>query len=53
MCNELPHTVECKSIYPFFERIAAFDVLQAAENYAKECAAANRKYEYRVKTVSD
>ena len=49
--SKLPYKVECKSTYPFFELIAAFNVEQAAVGYAGECALANADtaYEYRVK----
>lgn len=49
--NSLPYKVECKSSYPFFELIAAFNVEPAATGYAGECALANADtlYEYRVK----
>lgn len=46
--NKLPYVVECKSLYPFFEAIAAFDVQGVAEHYAIECRKTNPKYEYRV-----
>lgn len=48
--NSLPYKVECKSSYPFFELIAAFNVETAATAYAGECALANANtnYEYRV-----
>lgn len=48
MRNQLPYAVECKSSYPFFERIAAFNCDVAAIGYAEECAAANRAFSYRV-----
>jgi hypothetical protein len=47
--STLPYKVECKSIYPFFEVIAAFNVESAAESYALECYAINSEYTYRVK----
>jgi hypothetical protein len=37
----LPYVVECKSSYPFYEPIAAFNVESAAQWYAKECAETN------------
>ncbi len=45
---ELSYIIECKSTYPFFETIAAFNVSRAAEAYANECRATNPKYEYRI-----
>ncbi len=48
MRNQLPYSVECKSSYPFFERIAAFDIAHAARAYADECATTNPQFEYRV-----
>lgn len=46
--NQLPYAVECKSLSPSFERIAAFDCCPAAVNYAEECQKSNPKAEYRV-----
>lgn len=46
--NALPYVVECKSTYPFFETIAAFNVECAAHRYAAECSATNPQFEYRV-----
>lgn len=46
---KLPYRVECKSSYPFFEVIAAFDCEGPARGYARDCAATNPKFEYRVK----
>lgn len=48
--NSLPYKVECKSSYPFYELIAAFNVEAAATAYAGECALANAdtNYAYRV-----
>jgi hypothetical protein len=46
--TKLPYSVECKSTYPFFERIAAFDVGRVALAYAEECASTNPQFEYRV-----
>jgi hypothetical protein len=43
---KLPYKVECKSSYPFYELIAAFDCEQAA--YADDCYNANPKYSYHV-----
>lgn len=48
MARKLPYVVECKSIYPFFEEIAAFDVDSVAHKYAADCAAENTQYAYRV-----
>lgn len=47
--TKLPYRVECKSSYPFYELIAAFDCENAAVGYAGECALTNLKYSYRVK----
>lgn len=47
--NSLPYKVECKSSYPFFELIAAFNVEAAAVAYAGECVASNPKFSYTVK----
>lgn len=46
--NPLPYVVECKSSYPFFEPIAAFNVESVAQSYAAECAAVNPQFVYRV-----
>lgn len=46
--TKLPYKVECKSSYPFFETIAAFDVEQAAKGYASECSLVNNSFTYRV-----
>lgn len=46
--TKLPYKVECKSSYPFFELIAAFDCEQAAKAYSEECARLNVRYQYRV-----
>ena len=49
MRNSTPYKVECKSSYPFFETIAAFNLESAAQRYAKECAdAVGPLFEYRV-----
>ena len=48
MSNPLPYAVECKSIFAFFERIAAFDCPSAAIGYAEQCAASNPHNSYRV-----
>lgn len=46
---KLPYTVECKSTYPFFEAIAAFNVGPIAIAYAKECREGKpSSFEYRV-----
>lgn len=48
--NELvPFYVECKSTYPFFEVMAAFNSEVVARRYAEDCHAANPKFEYRVR----
>jgi hypothetical protein len=44
----LPFKVECKSTYPFYETIAAFDCEPAARAYAHNCAEANEAFTYRV-----
>jgi hypothetical protein len=44
----LPCVVECKSTYPFFEKIAAFNVRVAAQWYADQCAETNSAFQYRV-----
>lgn len=46
--SKLPYRVECKSLYPFFEVIAAFDCDRAAFAYASQCAATNLKFDYQV-----
>ena len=48
MASKLPYKVECKSTYPFYELIAAFDCEHAARAYADECYDANPKYSYHV-----
>jgi hypothetical protein len=48
MARKLPYVVECKSTYPFFEEIAAFDCEHAAEGYTAECQRQTPQYEYRV-----
>lgn len=45
---KLPYKVECKSSYPFFELIAAFDCEQPALHYAANCQKTNPINEYRV-----
>ena len=47
--SKLPYRVECKSLFPFFELIAAFDHERAAFAYASQCAANNLKFEYQVR----
>lgn len=49
--EHVPFYVECKSTYPFFEVIAAFNSEVVARRYAEDCQRANSKYEYRVKMV--
>jgi hypothetical protein len=49
--NKLKYRVDCKSTYPFWETIAAFDCRPPAEAYARECAEANPQYEYRVRNA--
>ena len=46
---KLPYQVECKSLYPFFETIAAFDCDRAAFAYASRCAENNMKFDYQVR----
>lgn len=46
--NETPYKVECKSSYPFFEVIAAFNDFSIAFAYAKDCAKTNPMFKYRV-----
>lgn len=48
LATTLPFVVECKSTYPFFETIAAFNVRQAADAYVRECGQTNPGYTYRV-----
>ena len=48
MARKLQYVVECKSTYPFFEEIAAFNVNEVALHYARECAETNPQYVYRV-----
>lgn len=43
-----PYVVECKSTYPFFETIAAFNVDSVAEAYARDCRETNPQFVYRV-----
>lgn len=44
----LPYIVECKSFSRFFEPIAAFNCIEAAQAYRTECAKANRHFTYRL-----
>lgn len=44
----LPYKVQCKSSYPFFEVIAAFDCKPPALAYALDCAKTNPAYKYKV-----
>lgn len=48
MASKLPYVLECKSTYPFFETIAAFDCEPPAKKYAAACAEANPQNTYRV-----
>lgn len=48
---KLPYRVECKSSYPFFETIAAFDCRPPAETYAMKCRETNPNFEYRVRNA--
>jgi hypothetical protein len=48
MTNILPWRIECRSTYPFFEPIAAFNSEKVAIAYAASCRAANPTYAYRV-----
>ena len=48
MASKLPYVLECKSSYPFFETIAAFDCEPPAKKYAASCAEANPTNTYRV-----
>jgi hypothetical protein len=45
---KLTYIVQCKSLYPFFETIAAFDCDRAAFAYASMCADGNSKFDYQV-----
>lgn len=47
--DSLPFAVYCKSTYPFFERIAAFNVDSAAGHYALECARCHPEFSYEVR----
>ena len=46
--SKLPYIVECKSIFPFFEPIAAFNVDSVAFHYARDCVETNPLFTYRV-----
>lgn len=48
---KLPFVVECKSSYPFFEQIAAFDHIKVAYRYAQDCLQTNPKFEYRLRDL--
>lgn len=48
MPSKLPYVLECKSTYPFFETIAAFDCEAAARAYGQKCSEASPEYTYRV-----
>lgn len=48
MRSPLSYFVECKSTYPFFERIAGFDCEPPARRYAEACAQGGPANEYRV-----
>lgn len=49
--HPLPFQVECKSSYPFFELIAAFDHIKVAYRYAQDCLQVNPKFEYRLRDL--
>ena len=49
MATKLPYRVDCKSTYPFFEPIAAFNCEPAAQGYARDCSATNPDLKYRVR----
>ena len=51
MSEKVPFAVECRSTYPFFEMIAAFNVEVIARRYVEDCQQANPKFEYRVRMV--
>jgi hypothetical protein len=44
----LHYVVQCKSLYVFYEDIAAFNVESIAVEYASECGKANPQWQYRV-----
>ncbi len=48
MAHKLPYVVECKSTYPFFETICAFNCEPPARRYAEACAKGCPANEYRV-----
>ena len=48
MARKLPYVVECKSFSAFFEEIAAFNCVEAADYYAIACRKTNPHFEYRV-----
>lgn len=47
----LPFQIECKSLFPFFEPIAAFDHIKVAYRYAQECKQTNPNFEYRLRDL--
>jgi len=49
---KLPFQIECKSTYPFFEPIAAFDRIKVAYRYAQDCLQANPRYEYQLRNLN-
>ena len=51
LSEQVPFTVECKSLFAFFEVIAAFNAEVVARRYAEDCQRANPSYEYRVRMV--
>lgn len=50
--NPIPFQVECKSTYPFFETIAAFDHIKVAYRYAQDCLQTNPRFEYRLRDLT-
>jgi hypothetical protein len=51
--SKLPFQVECKSIFAFFEPIAAFDHIKVAHRYAQDCLQTNPKFEYRLRDLEN
>lgn len=51
--NRLSFSVWCRSTYPFFEKIAAFNVQQAANAYAQECSQTNPTFVYKVRNAGN
>lgn len=47
--NEIPFEVRCRSSYPFFETIAAFDHIKIAYRYAQDCKKTNPTFEYQLR----